>query len=149
MLAAQHPQTIAECAGGADILANCNAILIGRIESQAVDLFTNTLKLPLEIIAPNCSPSYFPHQTELYSQWLVSIKGQPYTPVRIYSSPGALAAIINNTDEVARRKFHLDRAPNPIAGIHNYAQELIQQTKEKIDTPRPEGAGILKNTKPQ
>jgi hypothetical protein len=133
MLAAQHPQTIAECAGGADILANCNAILIGRIESQAVDLFTDTLKLPLEIIAPNCSPSYFPDQTELYSQWLVSIKGQPYTPVRIYSSPGALAAIVNNTHEVARRKFHLERAPNPIAGIHDYAQELIQQTREKND----------------
>jgi hypothetical protein len=131
MLAAQHPHTIAASAGGADILANCNAICIGRIESPAADLFTQVLKIPPEVIAPNCSPSFFPHPTEFYSQWLVSLKGQPYTPVRIYSSPGALAAVANNTHEVERRRHHLERAPDPTIGLHQYALELIATARQQ------------------
>jgi hypothetical protein len=123
MLATQEISSIKSSAGGDQILSCCDMKLIGRIESAAVDPIVNVLKIPVELLAPNVLLSYAPNTSWGYSNWLL-LDGN-YTQCRIYANAGTLAAVVNNTQEVERRKVLLDRAVHPLIGLAQYASELL------------------------
>lgn len=127
MLAAQEPQSIAESAGAAQILANTDIKLVGGVESMVSDALINILKIPQELLAPNLTKSYAPNKAWAYSNWLL-LDGQSFTRCRIYASPGALAAVVNNVPEVERRQELLAQAEHPILGLHLYATELTSSS---------------------
>jgi TraM recognition site of TraD and TraG len=124
MLAAQEVDSIESSAGGKQILANCDLKLVGRLQPEAVDSISEVLKVPYELLQDNITKVYEPNKGWGYSNWLF-LDGRSYTRVRIYSSPGSLAAVVNNPHEVKRRQELLDAAENPILGLHQYASELM------------------------
>jgi TraM recognition site of TraD and TraG len=123
ILASQEVGSIKDSAGGEQILGNCDMKLIGRIETSAVDRIVDVFKIPIEILAPNVLLNYAPNKAWGYSNWLL-LDGN-YTQCRIYSNAGTLAAVVNNTDEVERRKSFLEAAPHPLIGLAQYAAELL------------------------
>jgi hypothetical protein len=124
ILAAQEPGSIKNCAAGDRILGNCDLKLVGRIQPEVADAFEEILHIPPEILAPTMTDSFAPNRAWGYSNWLL-LDGRSYTRVRAYASAGSLAAVVNNPDEVARRKELIEAAENPILGLHQYASELL------------------------
>ena len=124
MLAAQEVHSIKTCAGGEQILANCDIKLVGRIQPESVDTISEVMKIPLELLAPNLTQAYVPNRGWGYSNWLM-LDGRSFTWVRIYASSGTLAAVVNNVHEVERRQALLEQAEHPIIGLARYASELL------------------------
>lgn len=124
MLAAQEVHSIKTCAGGEQILANCDIKLVGRIQPESVDTISEVMKIPLELLAPNLTEAYVPNRSWGYSNWLM-LDGRSYTWARIYASSGTLAAVVNNVHEVERRQALLEQAEHPIIGLARYASELL------------------------
>jgi TraM recognition site of TraD and TraG len=124
MLAAQEVHSIKTCAGGEQILANCDIKLVGRIQPESVDTIAEVMKIPLELLAPNLTEAYVPNKGWGYSNWLM-LDGRSFTWARIYASSGTLAAVVNNVHEVQRRQELLEQAEHPIIGLAQYASELL------------------------
>ena len=124
MLAAQEVHSIKTCAGGEQILANCDIKLVGRIQPEAVDTISEVMKIPLELLAPNLTATYAPNTAWGYSNWLM-MDGRSFTQCRIYTCAGNLAAVVNNPHEIERRKELISDAPHPLIGLAQYAAELL------------------------
>lgn len=124
MLAAQEVHSIKTCAGGEQILANCDISLIGRIQPAARDEISDVLKIPSELLAPNLTQAYVPNTGWGYSNWLM-LDGRSFTQCRAYACAGSLAAVVNNVHEVERRKEIMAQAEHPIVGLAQYATELL------------------------
>jgi hypothetical protein len=77
-----------------------------------------------EILAPCLTDGFAPNRALGYSNWIL-LDDRTCTRVRSYASAGALAAVVNNPDEVARRKELMAAAKHPVLGLHEYAKELI------------------------
>ncbi|PSB56149.1 hypothetical protein [Chamaesiphon polymorphus] len=126
VLIAQEPVSIAECPDGARILANCTIKLVGRIQPEIRRAFQDLLYIPPEILAPTMTDAFSVNVAQGYSKWLL-LDGRSYTYVRAYSSPGGLAAVVNNPKEIQRRRELMAAAEHPIIGLHRYACELLPQ----------------------
>jgi hypothetical protein len=124
ILAAQEPGSIKKCADGDRILGNCGIKLVGRVQPEVRDAFREILYIPEDILSPTMTDSFSPNKAWGYSNWLL-LDGRSFTRVRAYASAGTLAAVVNNTHEVARRKELIAAAENPILGLHQYASELL------------------------
>ena len=124
ILCAQEPTSVKNCAAGDRILGNCDIKLVGRIQPEVSTAFQDILLMPPEILAPCMTDAFSPNTALGYSNWLL-LDGRTSTRVRSYASAGGLAAVVNNPDEVTRRKELMAAAKHPVLGLHEYAKELI------------------------
>ncbi len=124
ILCAQEPGSVKNCAAGDRILGNCDIKLVGRIQPEVSTAFQDILLMPPEILAPCMTDAFSPNTALGYSNWLL-LDGRTSTRVRSYASAGGLAAVVNNPDEVTRRKELMAAAKHPVLGLHEYAKELI------------------------
>ncbi len=129
LLAAQDPNTLANCKAGPKIIQNISTRLIGRIQPVAQDSFVEILKLAPDVIARNASKTFYPSKEGLYSQWLLD-ESATQTFVRYYSPPLLLAVVANNPNETAARKAFLDYYGDPYQGLVAFSQELAASLRE-------------------
>lgn len=115
VLIAQDPDSICECATGAQIMQNMTYRITGRITAAAANSFQKYLNYDPSSISRNASEISLPKASELYSYWLVEKDGRFWT-CRYYPGEMMLDSVANNQDEQAARARVMAQYPDTLIG---------------------------------
>jgi len=115
ILISQDPDSICECSAGAQIMANLNYRLTGKITATAVNSFVRYLQYDPGIISVNASEKFHAKRSLIATCWLVETDGRFW---QTYYIPGlmVLASVANNGDETKLRNLLLAQQPPDMKG---------------------------------
>jgi hypothetical protein len=132
-LISQDPDSIYECATGAQIMQNMSYRITGRITSAASASFQKYLGYDPAIINRNASDAALPRVSDLYSYWLIEKDGR-FWRTRFYPSEMTLASVANNQDEQAARDRIMSKYPDTLIGklegLGEFTEAYIPALKE-------------------
>ncbi|WP_227788727.1 hypothetical protein [Nodularia sp. LEGE 04288] len=133
ILLSQDPDTICECATGAQIMQNMTYRITGRITSSGVASFQRYLGYPVNMITHNATDAFLPRTSDLYSCWLVETGGR-FWRTRFYPGELMLATVANNQDEREARERVMAQYPDTpkgkLLGLRTFTDAYIPALKE-------------------
>jgi hypothetical protein len=97
ILNAQEPLTIANSAGGNQVLANISTRLIGRIQPPTLPDYLEVFRYPQWLIEPCTGEGFKPNKLQKYSNWILDDEAI-LIPVRHYPSIQLLSLVANNPE---------------------------------------------------
>ncbi len=98
LIAGQNPAPVFASAGGGMIKSNMDIKSVFRIDSSAVEDFSNALGIPIEHLRKNVGNSFLPNRQERSSRCWVQF-GDTGTHATLYLPPSLVALTSNNVGE--------------------------------------------------
>jgi hypothetical protein len=124
LIAGQNPAPVFASAGGGMIKSNMDIKLVFRIDSAAVQDFSDALGIPTQHLRKNVGNSFLPNRQERSSRcWVQS--GDMGTHATIYLPPSLVTLTSNNVGEIANAKT-VDLS---ISSLTNQTKELTYAEK--------------------
>ncbi|MGA9378529.1 MAG: hypothetical protein WBV73_07135 [Phormidium sp.] len=133
LLLCQDIDSINDCSAGTMILQNMVYRITGRLTSNAVNSWVQTLGYPPEIIGQNATEAFFPRTVDLCSHWLIE-KGGRFWQTQFYPGEMVLASVANNQTELMARARVMAQYPDSLKGrllgLKHFTTEYVQAIKE-------------------
>lgn len=133
-IAATSLESIKKCSAGAEIVTNFDTIFVGKVTNQ-LEIYSQELKIPLEILEKNARPLNLENQKILARPWLIWRDNVIYPVFRI-TPPLQLALLANNDWERAERAEILAEFPNSLEGIFEGLKEFSKLLIRNVNSLR-------------
>ena len=122
--AAQDLESIAQCAGSDQILANISTTYVGKIKPVAVDNLQKAINCDRSLLEINTTKTFGQHGEELSSDWLVADIEGDVSHVKYFISPFLLALTANTPSEEKARNLLMSYFDDPLEALIKFASIL-------------------------
>lgn len=136
VIASQQPTAISNSVAAADVLANVQIKIVGRIDgSEPIIQSFMAMGFSREEISRATSVSFVPNAEEGYSSWIIQY-GEYLEYARFYANPVLLAMVTNNRDEVQQRhdRYRVHNGDKVLALV-DLAQKHFKGTQKYLKSP--------------